>query len=193
MTFGVFAACVALAWGWFTFTGTALIAGATIYQVAMWIVGATASAFAIRAYRAGDRAPLHAACLLWLLILWGWLVGWRYGPAGAFHAMAHLWLAAWFLSRPMRWQAMLGVVMLAAAIADAANLLGLFPKRPRVFTGFYYPDVLAYLTHAMFVIVGAASNDGAFSRIGSLGDWLGRARARGADSVAVSRKDRAGD
>ncbi|MBK9080307.1 MAG: hypothetical protein IPL91_15000 [Hyphomicrobium sp.] len=167
--------------------------GATIYQLGMWSVGAVASAYAIRAARAGDPSPLNAACVLWALILWGWLIGWNYGPPGALHAAAHLALAIWFMSRPANWQVVLGVLMLVCAIADAANLIGAFPPRPRVFTGFYYPDVLAFMTHAAFVLIGAASNDGATTRGRSLGHWLRRSVDRHAYRMAVSSKDRKSD
>lgn len=156
---------------WYSVYGSFLWKGGpTVYVVSMWAVLATASIAAALNLRR-DRGPFFAALVMIAVVLFGWHVAWSWGPPGALRMIEHIGLGVaflWFGSK--RWQHVVGFMFLIGAAASAAMVLGLWPSRPRVFTGLYYADFIAYLTHAILIVIGRAAGDaGIGHRIQSMG------------------------
>lgn len=193
MTAAVFIVVWLLSLAWYGAYGPFLWAGGpTIYLASMWAVLATAAAFAILRSRV-DAKPLAAVGVVAAVILYGWYFGWKFGPPGALHMLAHLILGCGFLwFARERWQDVIGFLFLAGAAMSAGAVLGLWPARPRVFTGLYYADAVAYMTHAALIVIGRAAHDDF-----GIGRRLRPAFARrrwgiargGAGSVAISPSD----
>lgn len=193
MTAIVFALSWFGSWAWYSAYGPFLWKGGpTVYIVSMWAVLATASIAAALNMR-NDRSPFYAALIMIGVVLFGWHAAWSWGPPGALRMIEHIGLGLaflWFGSK--RWQHVIGFLFLLGAAMSAAAVLGLWPSRPRVFTGFYYADAVAYLTHAVLIIIGRAAHDdaGIGGRIWALGH---RRRLRFAgmsrNSVAVQGQD----
>lgn len=156
---------------WYSFYGPFLWKGGpTVYIASMWAVLACASiAAAINLKR--DRAPFYAVLVMFGVVLFGWHVAWSVGPPGGLRMIEHIALGAGFLYfGRQRWQNVIGFMFLVGAAASAAAVMGLWAPRPRVFTGLYYADFIAYLTHAILIVIGRAAGDaGIGNRLWTLG------------------------
>ena len=170
----------ALSWvgslSWYSTYGPFLWKGGpTVYVASMWVVLATASiAAAVNLKR--DKEPFYASLVMFAVVLFGWHIAWSWGPPGGLRMLEHIALGAGFLYfGRRRWQHVVGFLFLIGAAGSAAMVLGLWPVRPRVFTGLYYPDFIAYLTHLILIVIGRAAGDaGIGNRLWRLGSGGGR-------------------
>lgn len=171
MTLLAFLVALIAGYLWWLIMGTSVIVagGMTIYNAAMGFVAASAVLCGIvHAARTANLKPAVSASILCLLIVYGFNIAWLYGPPGLLHGWIYAIVGACFLGLGgERFQHVIGGLLVTMSLASFANVLGMFPVRPRVFTGFYYADFIAYGMHASFVIAGAAADDG-------LADWIRR-------------------
>jgi len=167
MTALAFVVVFLAAFGWFSIVGTPLLwsGGMTIYTASMFSVLLVCASSAIAHFRdTRETAQLWASSILALVIIVGCSFPWTYAPI--IRMYENLAFGAAFLWIGTRiWQYLLGSLFLTGSLISVLALMGAFPARPRVvFTGFYYLDIVAYLTYAMLITVGLASNDTGYLR-----------------------------
>lgn len=172
MTIIAFSIIFCLAWVHYTLAGPLLWAGGpTVYMTAIYVMMAIAAGFSWRhAKKTGERDCLWAVAILCALVLFGWQVASKIGPLGLIYGWVYAIVSACFLTLgTRRFQHIIGAILMALSIASFLNVLGIFPKRPRTFTGFYYPDLMAYGMHLSFIIIGASAGDGLRIFLGRFG------------------------
>ena len=188
MTLLAFLACFFAAWVHYAYAGAILWKGGpTIYMAAMYAVMAFSAFFAVRSAIKGRQHFLWSNVVLVLLVIYGWRIGWLYGPPGLLHGALYSIAGACFLGiGSHRYQYAIGAVLLLLSAAGFANVLGFFPPRSRTFTGFYYPDVLAYGMHFNFILIGAVAGDGLRNIVGRV--WPDRGRGNRVLAWAAHRR-----
>lgn len=147
---------------WYSLYGARLWSGGpTCYMTSMFVVLCVTAWFARK-----ESNNIWAVCLIAAMIVFG-QVSWSFDPTGFVRMALHLVIATVLIYFGTRfWQYVLGYIFLLGSLISSLNILGAFPPRPRVFTGFYYADIVAYLTYAMLITVGCASGDmGPFHRL----------------------------
>lgn len=160
MTAIVFLSSFIAAAVWYSSNGAMAPWGMTIYTstaLAVLVCG-VAWSFAVK-----NTDLLKAAVLLCANYAFGhaaWTWGGGYHAGVILHALLHLALAACFLQWTVsRMGAFIGILMCLNVAWAIAELLGVFGGRPRVFTGFYYPDLMAYTSITGSIVLGMSGGD----------------------------------
>lgn len=129
------------------------VLGFSIYSIGM----ATVMVSTVWASRK-SAACLTALLPIALMTVVAWSIPWFITPV--VRMFTHIGLGAAFLILgKYRWQSVLGYIFLISSLVSSLQILGAFPPRPRVFTGLYYPDLVAYLTYGMLVVIGYGAGD----------------------------------
>ena len=142
----------------------ALFYGYSIYKLAFWAVLASCSLSLWI-----NRAPLeqYLNCMLVAVnMVLGWMA-WETKDPVFWHAVLHVTIAAIIIVgyAQSRASLLVGGLFLMNVVFAVLQYSGALPDRPRVFTGFYYPDLIAYSGHAsMMIIAGASGDSGKFTR-----------------------------
>jgi hypothetical protein len=175
MTAFVFLVCFAAAWLWYGQAGAMAPWGMTIYTSTALVVlmCGVAWSFAVK-----HTDTIKIAILLCVNFAFGhfaWTYGGSYQGGVMLHMALHLALAVVLLMwTQSRLGGVVGLLMCANVVWASLELLGAFGPRPRVFTGVYYPDLMAYTSIAAAVLLGRAGGDGGkWSR-----NWLLTERGR---------------
>ena len=156
MTAVTFCVVFVLAYLHYHLAGTSFL-GASIYKLAFWVVLVScATSLWLR------RGTLEQWATI-VLISVNMTLGWRaWGTADPilWHAVLHLAIAAIIIGfAHTRASVAVGALFLANVVLATLVKSGMFPDRPHVFTGFYYPDLIAYSGHAAMIITAGASGD----------------------------------
>lgn len=135
-----------------------LFMGQSIYQLAFWAV--LAACVASLVMNRETRREQWATCsLLAINMVLGWKA-WGTADPVFWHAVLHVTIAGIIVVYAQTRGSLIvaGLFLFNVALATL-EVAGILPDRPRVFTGVYYADLVAYSGHTAMIITAGGSGD----------------------------------
>lgn len=135
----------------------ALLVGVSIYKLAFWTVLTTC--FASLVVNKGDKEQFANCLVIAVSMILGW-EAWNTTDPVFWNTVLHVALAGTVVAyATTRGSLIVAGLFLLNVVAATLQVSGVLPDRPRVFTGFYYPDLVAYNGHVAMIVTAGGVGD----------------------------------